>query len=259
MTNHIQNRHQKQNKHHNTNHKHKICDIDNTPKHLIDNEYIKKGYRVGYSCFSSIFKSLFQWHNETINVWSHLLPALLIVFVLLFTIYEINDHKDEIMIMVNSLKSHVELGKIEERIAFLRRRLESISCSECVKSMIDMIDRISNGIINKYSEYYHINDIIERINNQRQDFIDMYNRKIYSNENILSVTKVSILSKWPIYVFFIGAIICLTFSAVYHWFFLYSQRISFVLAKFDYAGISILSSTSFFPSYYYYFYCDICK
>ena len=45
----------------------------------VNNPNIKTGYRIGYNTNRLAFKSLFQIHNETGNVWSHLLGALLFV------------------------------------------------------------------------------------------------------------------------------------------------------------------------------------
>ena len=42
-------------------------------------EHITTGYRVGYT-WPKIFRSLFTIHNETANVWSHLLGFLLMLF-----------------------------------------------------------------------------------------------------------------------------------------------------------------------------------
>ena len=33
--------------------------------------YINKGYRINYT-FQETLRSLFTWHNETINIWTHL-------------------------------------------------------------------------------------------------------------------------------------------------------------------------------------------
>ena len=40
--------------------------------------HIRRGYRLGLS-FSQCIRSMFQLHNETINVWSHLAGAILFV------------------------------------------------------------------------------------------------------------------------------------------------------------------------------------
>ena len=53
------------------------------PKYLQDNEYIVKGYRIDYGV-ADIFKSLIAFHNETINIWSHLLGSLIFVFLIIY-------------------------------------------------------------------------------------------------------------------------------------------------------------------------------
>ena len=50
--------------------------FDEAPKFMQDNEFIKGGYLLNCSSFKKTFKSLFMWHNETINIWSHLLGAI---------------------------------------------------------------------------------------------------------------------------------------------------------------------------------------
>jgi predicted membrane channel-forming protein YqfA (hemolysin III family) len=47
---------------------------------------IKTGYRVGYHGFMPIFKTLFKWHNETVNIWSHFLGQLLFIGILIATL-----------------------------------------------------------------------------------------------------------------------------------------------------------------------------
>jgi hypothetical protein len=45
----------------------------NAPAFLRDNEYILRGYRIGFNTKAKILKSMFMLHNETVNVWSHML------------------------------------------------------------------------------------------------------------------------------------------------------------------------------------------
>lgn len=52
------------------------------PDELKDNEYILSGYRCGCHGPGQAAKSLFMWHNETVNVWSHLLGAI-VFFILI--------------------------------------------------------------------------------------------------------------------------------------------------------------------------------
>jgi hypothetical protein len=54
----------------------RIGDMEDAPVYQVDNEFIKNGYRINHgTCWRSL-KSLFTCHNESVNVWSHLLGAI---------------------------------------------------------------------------------------------------------------------------------------------------------------------------------------
>jgi len=48
-----------------------------TEDFLHDNEYIKTGYRLHFKGMWPVTKTMFKWHNETVNIWSHFLGVLL--------------------------------------------------------------------------------------------------------------------------------------------------------------------------------------
>ncbi len=50
--------------------------------YLVANEHILNGYRINYTTWKATLMSLFQMHNETINVWTHFIGfiACLIAF-----------------------------------------------------------------------------------------------------------------------------------------------------------------------------------
>jgi hypothetical protein len=50
---------------------------EEAPDFLQDNEYIKSGYRIDHNSCCSATKSLFTCHNESVNVWSHLMGAIM--------------------------------------------------------------------------------------------------------------------------------------------------------------------------------------
>ena len=56
-----------------------------------DNPYIHGGYRVGLGSWRSALWSLFQMHNETMNVWTHLVGAVLFASLLLYVLFSISD------------------------------------------------------------------------------------------------------------------------------------------------------------------------
>nr|KAG5689662.1 hypothetical protein BaRGS_026777 [Batillaria attramentaria] len=57
--------------------------------------------------------------------------------------------------------------------------------------------------------------------------------------------------------FFMGAILCLGFSGLFHTVFCHSERVGRFFNKLDYCGIALLTIGSFVPWLYYSFYCRI--
>jgi adiponectin receptor len=55
------------------------------PEFMKDNEYILGGYRIGFNSKRRILRSLFMVHNESVNVWSHLIGATLFVLLIVYT------------------------------------------------------------------------------------------------------------------------------------------------------------------------------
>lgn len=55
------------------------------PAFLQDNEFILRGYRIGFNSRPKILKSLFLLHNETVNVWSHLIGVIVFLGLLIYT------------------------------------------------------------------------------------------------------------------------------------------------------------------------------
>ena len=51
---------------------------------LVYNHNIHKGYRINYHTYKVLFKSLGQCHNETTNIWSHLLGVFCFAFLLIY-------------------------------------------------------------------------------------------------------------------------------------------------------------------------------
>lgn len=71
----------------------------------------------------------------------------------------------------------------------------------------------------------------------------------------MSSNKFSLVSRWPIFIFLVSAILCLLFSSAFHLFCSMSFTVCTKMQYLDYAGISLLISGSTFPPLVYGFYC----
>lgn len=54
----------------------KLLSITEVESHLRGNPYVTHGYRASIPSMPFVARSLFQLHNETFNIWSHLLGAV---------------------------------------------------------------------------------------------------------------------------------------------------------------------------------------
>lgn len=63
----------------------RVLSIENLPKWMQLDPYIKRGYRREANSFYECFESLFYVHNELVNTWSHLAPAFFYLAMLLAT------------------------------------------------------------------------------------------------------------------------------------------------------------------------------
>ncbi|PPD79830.1 hypothetical protein GOBAR_DD23232 [Gossypium barbadense] len=67
---------------------------------------------------------------------------------------------------------------------------------------------------------------------------------------------VSPVTRWPFYVFLASSMFCLLSSSICHLFSCHSHHLNLSLLRLDYAGITTMIITSFFPPIYYIFQCD---
>jgi hypothetical protein len=69
-----------------------IGTYDDAPTFSKDNQHIFSGYRINYDTPKKIFKTLFMVHNESVNIWSHLFAALIVLAVIVYAIVYINPY-----------------------------------------------------------------------------------------------------------------------------------------------------------------------
>ena len=63
------------------------------------------------------------------------------------------------------------------------------------------------------------------------------------------------ITRWPLFAYLCGAMVCLLTSSACHLVLCHSERTAYVTLRLDYAGIAALIVTSFYPVVYYTFLC----
>ena len=260
--------------------------FEEAPKFLQDNEYIKTGYLLNCNSFKKIFKSFLILHNESVNIWSHLLGAFFFFFLIWYT-----------TIFVTNIKT--QINNIRNDSAFIANKAKKLKqeSPDVMKNIYKSMKEIENNFKkldkeNIYSKSFNeINYINEELNNQTQlsfqsnqtkikvnytyllksvysvkeDIIDLIKldpalskeneTNLDNNFNLnLNTRKKKQLARWPLYIIIFSAIACLSFSATFHLFGLMNANYFNILNRFDYGGISLLISGSCYPPYYYFFY-----
>ena len=66
---------------------------EQAPEYMVYNPYILTGYRINYNTVKLTIKSIFQLHNETMNIWTHGLGFIFCTVVLfVFSCSQIGEH-----------------------------------------------------------------------------------------------------------------------------------------------------------------------
>ena len=263
-----------------------IGDFIEAPKFMQDNEYIKGGYLLNCNTFKKTFKSLFMCHNETVNIWTHLIAAIFFFFLIFYTSIFISNYKSQI----NKIKNDISL--VEEKVEILFEESPNLM-NNVYDSIID-IKNIFNKI-NKKDIYQNALEKIfylyDEVKNISLNFIDVLSSSfiesltyiekgiILVKEQILNLIKLDTskskylenkldnlfntdlekrkpieLERWPLFVIIHSAILLFIFSASFHSIGTINERYHDILNRFDYGGISLLISGSCYPPYYYFFY-----
>ena len=250
------------------------------PDYYKDNEYIRKGYLLYCDSIIKALKSLFCLHNESINIWSHLFGAIFFIFLVCYTAIFITNSKTQFYNVKNGIN---QIDIIYKNNPYLSNDLlqffiknfnvfkfdfNNLNIRKAYKDSFTLlnetIEKMSNHIDNLTSS---LRDFIESLSNRfidlREKFLDLlllenlsFGRNkdinIYNCNNRFPKK----LKRWPLFIFLISAILCLTFSATFHLIGCVSKTYHRILSRFDYGGISLLVAGSCFPPYYYFFYCE---
>ncbi|KAG0476564.1 hypothetical protein HPP92_013405 [Vanilla planifolia] len=179
--------------------KYDLVDYDSLPEFLKHNEFIVNYYRSEWPLKQTVL-SVFSIHNETLNIWTHLIGFL--VFLAL-TGYAL---------------SIFQFGVGGEPF------VGSTTVGNSSSTFVPLQSLLGIG-------YRSVNfDVIP--------------------------TALHPVSRWPFYLYLLGAMFCLLMSGACHLLSCHSAKTSYVMLRLDFAGISGLIVSSFYPLVYYPFACN---
>ena len=269
-----------------------IGSFQEAPKFIQDNEYIKNGYILYCNTYKKTFLSLFICHNETVNIWSHLLGALYFIFLIWYTSHYISNFNSQLVNVKKDISiiekkanylnqyglnntSPKVINKIYNEIKDMKINLENFNYKNIYENSLNQIYLLNNNISNITEDINNSNNTINNSTSPsfmsnffsfkkdliclKEDVIDLINldnKKTTKLEKDLKLEERPIkkLGKWPLYIIILSAMLCFAFSATFHSIGSMSAIHHNILNRFDYGGISLLISGSCYPPYYYFFY-----
>ncbi|KAF3331010.1 Heptahelical transmembrane protein ADIPOR3 [Carex littledalei] len=229
---------------------HQLVEYNSLPAYLKDNEYILRYYRSEWPIRQTLL-SIFTIHNETLNVWTHLIGFFLFLALTIYTATQVPKVPDvlrkadlqwvqsELMACLPSLPHLSDLNKLKEEI---RSSLSSIKMLPSI-SRWRLLELLSSCMPHRFtSNSNHTN--INVLRSMKDDMA-----------NMIAPAMVRPIARWPFYTFLGGAMFCLLASSMCHLLSCHSRRVAYIMLRLDYAGIAALIATSFYPPVYYSFMC----
>ncbi|KAL2346487.1 hypothetical protein Fmac_000487 [Flemingia macrophylla] len=226
--------------------KYQLVEYNSLPAYLKDNEFILGYYRSEWP-LKQIFLSIFSIHNETLNVWTHLIGFFLFLFLTIYTAMRAP--------MVADFNSVQHLSKMIGKADLNKIRLELLKCVSSLSNMPDLL-KLNDLTTSLHSLDFHSLSgwtFVELLTNCLPEQFSLNGLKDVTMASPLIVQPIT---RWPFYAFLGGAMFCLLASSTCHLLACHSQRLSYIMLRIDYAGIAALIATSFYPPVYYSFMCN---
>lgn len=203
----------------------------------IQNVYIRDGYRINYNTYSDLLASVWDLHNETCNIWTHILGALFFIWI----------------IYCDSLNFY---DPVKVKNALVVANIEAQGDGSTQDYFIERIPMILEETITNLGSSSDIaTDVWASLTQRKQllisdhpmlaEFTDFYN--LIKFDTIL----LKDLDLTPFFFFLVCPIICFAFSSLMHTFWVKNKRISSIFLKMDYSGIATLIFGSVASGIYY--------
>ena len=187
---------------------------------------------------------MFRSTNETMNVWTHLLGALLFIFLIYLT-YAIPIENMQTMRQDVAKTNAAVLcaGSPEFMSTLFDEEHSKAACVERLSSNIDAAEEFSS--LYNYIASRPRKNVWMTMASYFWKFVTLAKGESHAEQ----------VGHWPIMVFIACAIWCMSASFIFHQYYCMSFTANNILQTLDYCGICILISGSYVPVIYYSFYC----
>ncbi|KAG5061265.1 Heptahelical transmembrane protein 4 [Glycine soja] len=223
--------------------KYQLVEYHSLPGYLRDNEYILAHYRSEWP-IKQVLLSAFTIHNETLNVWTHLIGFFIFLALTIYTAMKIPKVVD-----LNSLQHFPDMLK---KTDLHKLQSEILTCLPSMPDLHRLRDEISSWHIKEY--LYNCLPVRFSSSNHTDACVLLSVKDDLAN--IIAPLMIRPITRWPFFAFLGGAMFCLLASSICHLLSCHSARMAYIMLRLDYAGIAALISTSFYPPVYYSFMCD---
>lgn len=116
-----------------------LMTYENIPSFMRDNPFILGGYRARFS-WSQCLKSMFRLHNETLNVWTHFIGALIFFGLLIHTVNVLSPHGVDRIIGMGDLGGDSFKSSFQNLVRSARSHIPTVSgVSEAIKHQADSL------------------------------------------------------------------------------------------------------------------------
>ncbi|KAL7608630.1 hypothetical protein Lser_V15G12654 [Lactuca serriola] len=239
--------------------KYQLVEYHSLPAYMKDNEFILGHYRAEWP-LKQIFLSIFTLHNETLNVWTHLIGFFLFLTLTIYSAKMIPNVVD-----IPTLKHFpdvlrkTDLYKLREDLLTCIPSMPNMPDLQKLRDEIKTSFHASSDLLPLMSNWHIVelltNCLPERFSHSNHTDICVLQSMKEDVANIIAPLITRPITKWPFFAFLGGAMFCLLSSSLCHLLCCHSKRLSYIMLRLDYAGIAALISTSFYPPVYYAFMC----
>jgi len=238
--------------------KYQLVEYHALPEYLRDNEYILGYYRSEWP-LKQVLLSMFTIHNETLNVWTHLVGFFIFLCLTIYTVTKLPNVVDLARVHhLSHIPSRDDFHKLQmELMTFLPSLPNKVNFQRLQAELKTALPSMAS--LSSLSNW-HLPDLLasclpeslSHINRTEQCVLQTMKQDV---ANMIAPYLQRPITRWPFFVFLGGAMFCLLASSSCHLLSCHSELFSYIMLRLDYAGIAALISTSFYPPVYYTFMC----